>query len=58
MKTTVAKANAYYACKTPGACRYPNAAERRNYLEKIVDGALAAAITLATIVIVMVLLTM
>lgn len=58
MRTHAVNTNTYYACKAPGACRFPNAADRRYFLEKLVDGALAAAITLASIVIVMVLVTM
>ena len=58
MKTNTVSANRYYACKHPGAARYPNAATKRYYLEKLVDGALAAAITLASVIIAMVLITM
>lgn len=57
MKATV-KATDYYACTRPGAHRFPNAAERRICLEKIVEGALAAGITLAVVLIAVVLLTM
>ena len=58
MKTNTVPTARYYACKHPGAARYPNAASKRYYLEKLVDGALALAITLATVVIALVLLTL
>jgi hypothetical protein len=51
MKARTITAATYYAAKDPRAHRYPNAAKRRFYAEKIVDGILAAAITVATIVI-------
>lgn len=48
----------YYACTKPGAHRYPNAADRRITAEKLVEGAMAAAITLAVVMILVVLFTM
>ena len=48
----------YYACTKPGAHRYPNAADRRITAEKLVEGAMAAAITLAVVLILVVLFTM
>ena len=47
MKVQTVTAATYYAAKDPRAHRYPNAANRRFYAEKIVDGLLAAAITVA-----------
>lgn len=58
MKAHTVTAAEYYAAKAPGANRYPNSANRRYYLEKIVDSVLAAAITLAVVVVIMVLVTM
>ena len=58
MKTNTVPTSRYYACKRPGVARYPNAASKRYYLEKLVDGALAGAITLATVLIALVLITM
>lgn len=58
MKVNTVPTTRYYACKAPGAARYPNAANKRYYLEKLVDGALALAITLATVVIALVLITL
>lgn len=58
MKAHTVSNNQYYACKVPGSQRFPNAAGKRYYLDKIADGALAAAIALAAVVIVIVLLTM
>lgn len=58
MRANTVSASRYYACKHPGGTRYPNAASKRYYLEKLVDGALAAAITLAVVIIIMVMVTM
>lgn len=58
MKVNTVPTARYYACKHPGAARYPNAASRRYYLEKLVDGALALAITLAAVIIAVVLITL
>jgi len=58
MKAQTAAPTAYYACKVPGGHKLPNAATRRYYIEKLVDGLLAAAITLAAIVVLVVLITM
>ena len=51
MKTTTVSPTAYYAAKDPRANRYPNAARRTYFLERIMDGMLAAAITVAAVVI-------
>lgn len=53
MKVQTVTAATYYAAKDPRAHRYPNAANRRFYAEKVVDGLLAAAITVAAVVILM-----
>lgn len=58
MKVQTVNATAYYTCNEPGAHKLPNAAERRYFAEKLVDSLLAAAITLAVVVIGLVLLTM
>lgn len=58
MKSQAIRSTAYYACKVPGGNKLPNAATGRYYLEKIVDGILATAITLAVVVIAIVLITM
>lgn len=58
MKANTISATAYYTCNEPGAHKFPNAAQRRYYAEKVVDGLLAAAITLAILVIGVVLITM
>lgn len=58
MKAHTVNATAYYTCNEPGAHKLPNAAQRRYYTEKVVDGLLAAAITLAVLVIGVVLITM
>ena len=51
MKTRTVTAAAYYAAKDPRASRYPNAADRHYFLERIIDGFLAAAITVAIVVV-------
>lgn len=56
MKYPTVSARRYYACRIPGARRYPNAANRPNLLEKLVDILLAAAITVAVIVVLLFLL--
>ena len=58
MKANTVSTARYYACKQPGAARYPNAASKRYYLEKLVDGALALALTLASVIIALVLITL
>ena len=58
MKINTVPTTRYYACRKPGAARYPNAASKRYYLEKLVDGALTLAITLASVIIALVLITM
>ena len=58
MKTSTVSANKYYVCKHQNACRYPNAASRRYTIEKIVNGVLAAMITLSAVTIAVVLVTM
>lgn len=58
MKAQTINATAYYTCNEPGAHKLPNAAQRRYYTEKVVDGILAAAITLAVLLIGVVLVTM
>ena len=50
--------NRYYACKVPGAHRYPNAAQRKDIAHRIVDGALAALITLGAVLAIMVVVTL
>ena len=58
MKANTINATAYYSCNEPGAHKLPNAASRRYYTEKVVDGLLSAAITLAVLLIGVVLITM
>lgn len=58
MKAQTINATAYYTCNEPGAHKLPNAAQRRYYTEKVIDGILAAAITLAVLLIGVVLVTM
>lgn len=58
MKAQTINATTYYTCNEPGAHKLPNAAQRRYYTEKVVDGILAAAITLAVLLIGVVLVTM
>jgi len=58
MKASTANANRYYISNRPGAHRFPNSAENRLCAEKIVEGALAAMITLAVVAITVVLLTL
>ncbi len=58
MKVQTVNPTAYYACSEPGAHKLPNAATGRYFLEKIVDGLLAAAITLGTVLVLIVLVTM
>ncbi len=58
MKVQTVNTAAYYACNKPGAHKLPNVAEKRYYAEKLVDSLLAAAITLAVVVIGLVLITM
>lgn len=58
MKAHAPTFTAYYTCKHPGGHKLPNAATRQYYMEKLVDGLLAAAITLAAVVITVVLITM
>lgn len=58
MKAHTVDPIAYYTCNKPGAHKLPNAATRRYFLERIVDGLLAAAITLAAVVVLVVLVTM
>lgn len=57
MKSNTAN-NRYYACKVPGAHRYPNAAQRKDIAHRIVDGALAALITLGAVLAIMVVVTL
>lgn len=58
MKAQTVNAAAYYTCKVPGGHKLPNAAERRYYAEKLVDTLLAAAITVAVVLVGIVLITM
>ena len=58
MKSQAIRSTAYYACTAPSGHNRPNAATGRYYLEKIVDGFLPAAITLAVVVFAIVLITM
>lgn len=55
MKATAIRSYDYYAFRRSRQ-RYPNGRERRPFLEKLVDSLLAAAITLAVVVILLVLL--
>lgn len=41
----------YYACRRGFSYRYPNSADRRYFLEKLLDTVLAAAITVAVVAI-------
>lgn len=47
--TTVRKPAAYYSCRSAAPCRYPNAARKGYFLDKVIDAVLAAAITLAVL---------
>lgn len=58
MKARTINSQNYYSSTRPGAHRFPNAAERRLCAEKVVEGALAAMITLSVIAITIVLLTL
>lgn len=58
MKTHTVSNRTYYACTMPGANRFPNSAQRRLTAEKLVEGALAAVITLSVVLVAVVLLTM
>lgn len=58
MKANTVSTKSYYACSTPGASRYPNAADRKDLAHRIVDGILAAAITLAAVLCLVVLVTL
>lgn len=58
MKGQTVSPTVYYACKVPGGHKLPNAAQRRYYAEKLTDTLLAAAITIAIVVIGIVLITM
>ena len=50
MKTTAVRSSPYYTCRR-SLDRYPNCASRRQILEKLLDTALAAAITVAVVAI-------
>lgn len=58
MKARTINPHSYYSSTCPGAHRFPNAGERRLCIEKVVEGALAAMITLSVIAITVVLLTL
>lgn len=58
MKAHSISAKTYYACKLPGGKSLPNASDKHLTAEKLVDSLLAAAITLAVVVIGLVLITM
>ena len=45
MRSSQIAARRYYASRVPGAKRFPNAAEKRSFLEFMVDILLASAIT-------------
>ena len=51
MKVTYMQPCNYYTCRRSTPCRYPNSAGRRYFLEKLLDTALAAAITVAVVAI-------
>lgn len=51
MKLSDVSARRYYACRIPGAKRYPNAADKPNIAELLVDALLGAAITVAAVVV-------
>ena len=51
MKATYMQPCNYYTCRRGTARRYPNSASRRYFLEKLLDTALAAAITVAVVAI-------
>ena len=57
MKVCTVNAVQYHICSLPGGKKLPNAASRRYQLEKIVDGLLAAAISLSVVLITIVLVT-
>lgn len=46
----------YYACRRGCTYRYPNSADRRYFLERLLDTVLAAAITVAVVAILLFLL--
>ena len=56
MKATVIRPTRYIAYRRNTFTRYPGAARRRKLAEKLMDAALAAAITVSIIVIAMFLL--
>jgi len=58
MKATTAPRYNYYACRRTAPSRYPNAASRRYFWDKLLDTVLAAAITLAVVVILLFLLVL
>lgn len=58
MKLNTVSSRNYYACTEPGASRFPNSADRHITAEQIVEGALAAVITLAVVLVTVVLLTL
>ena len=51
MKTTYLSNRSYYACRCNTGSRYPNSATRKYFLGKLLDTALAAAITVAVVAI-------
>ena len=57
MKTTAIATN-YHCTNRHTACRYPNSAQRRHFGEQLLDTVLAAAITLAVVVILLFLLAL
>ena len=56
MKSSPVSARRYYACRIPGAKRYPNAADKPNIPEMLVDTLLAAAITVGFVTVLLFLL--
>lgn len=58
MKATAMRSYNPYAARRRAPSRYPNAAEHRFSLEKLVDFLLAAAITLAMVTILLFLLAL
>lgn len=58
MKATTIRPSRYISYRRNTFTPYPNAATRRKFTERLVDAALAAAITVALVVIVLFLLAL
>ena len=56
MKASYANARTYYACHSDKGCRYPNSAVRKRFIERFLEVALAAAITVSVVAILLFML--